>query len=278
MPGQPPASRPDRGRERWARLALGIAAACGLLAGVYLWQPLRYDFLPRRPRTPLPWTDPESHRLFAPGVRVTLVMAHPDDSELYLSGTLLRLRKTGAVVSLVILTDGDKGYYPFGDPAGLRKVRRAEQDEAGRLWGAREIVYLGGRDGRVKVEAEVIERVAAELRRLRPEYIVTLDGAYPPRLTHRDHRRADAIVSEAARRARVGRWLMRCSTLAPNFAVDVTAEWPRRWAPLLAHRSQFRGRRLRHVRAIITRNARAEGRLLGVPWAEGLRCERLPAW
>ena len=199
-------------------------------------------------------------------------MAHPDDPEFYVAGLLTRLAASGARLSLIVATDGDKGYYPFGDSGALRRTRRREQDAAAAGWNAREVVYLGYPDGRLPESPEVVAAIVRELRRLRPEYVLLLDGRYPPRLTHRDHRRAGRMAAEAARQAGASRWLLHCSTGAPNFAVDVTGQWDRRWELLRIHRSQFRGRRLRRVQDLITRNAISDGRLLGVRYAEGLRC------
>jgi len=247
------------------------AAICGL----YLWQPLRYDLISPTPPRPHPWTDPDSERLFRPGTRVTVVTAHPDDSEFYIAGLLTRLARSGARLSLIVATDGDKGYYPFGDPGALRAIRRREQDEAARRWKASEVVYLGYPDGRLRHTRELVARIAGALRRLRPEYVLVLDAAYPPRLSHRDHRRAGAAAEEAARQTETTAWLLRFSTTAPNFAFDVTDLWEERMALLGVHASQFHGARLRRVTGIITRNAGRDGRLLGVRHAEGLRCMRL---
>src|SRR5579862_2205383 len=124
-------------RSGWAAVALVIGAA-----GLYEYQPQRYDLFPRPAPTMNPWTDPDSARLFAPGARVTIVTAHPDDAEFYIGGLLTRLAASGAHLSLIVTTDGDKGYYPFENAAENRRIRRLEQTEAARQWQAESVSFL----------------------------------------------------------------------------------------------------------------------------------------
>ena len=95
--------------------------------GFYFYQPVRVDLFPRPLPSPNPPVDPDAKGLFAKGARVALLTAHPDDAEYYAGGLLARLHKTGARVTLVVMTDGDKGFYPWEDAAANRRVRRAEQ-------------------------------------------------------------------------------------------------------------------------------------------------------
>ena len=272
----PPATDPQkRRRSRARRWWGGFGCTLALAWGGYLYQPLRYDFIPRRPPQPHPWTDPDRAHLFSPRARVTIINAHPDDSEFYLGGTLPQLARAGTQLSLIVATDGDKGYQPFRDTAAITRTRRREQDAAARQWNAQEVIYLGRRDGRLRHTPELEATLEAHLRRLQPEYVLVLDAEYPPRLTHGDHRVAGTAGAAAARRVESVRWLLHFSTIAPNFAVDVTNEWQRRWELLHVHASEFNGYKRERVHAIITRNAEVDGNKIGTRYAEGLRCVRL---
>lgn len=253
------------------RLLVAAAAAYGF----YRWQPYRFDPFPRLAPADNPWVDPESDRLFSAGTRVAIVTAHPDDSEFYLAGTLTQLGESGARISLIVATDGDKGYYPLGDAERNRRIRRQEQIDAARRWGGEHVVFLGYPDGRLPQSPELVDRVAAALASISPEYVLGFDSAYPPRVSHRDHRCAGWATEEAVRRAESARWLMRYSTIAPNCAVDVTPQWPIRLGLLRVHRTQFYGAKLRRVVRMITRSAEWDGKPMGVRYAEGFRCERL---
>jgi LmbE family N-acetylglucosaminyl deacetylase len=257
-------------QRRWLTLTVGVLGG----AALYWWQPQRLTSLRPRPASG-PWTDPESERLFSADARVALVTAHPDDSEFYLGGLLQQLARAGAWLNLVVATDGDKGYQPFQDPARNVRTRRREQDTAARAWGAREVIYLGGRDGRLRAGPALVARLTRELERIRPEYVLLFDAESPPRVTHRDHLAIGAATGRAAREVEGIRWLLHFSTSAPNFAVDVTPDWERRWDLLHLHRSQFHGWRDYLARRIIIASASADGRLLRVPYGEGLRCERV---
>ncbi len=260
---------------RSGRVLKTLAVLGGVLWGVYQYQPQRYDFIPRQLPASNPWTDPDSERLFSPGVRVTIVTAHPDDAEFYIGGLLTRLAKSGAILSLVVATDGDKGYYPFEDAARNRAVRRDEQEAAAKLWNAEEVVYLGYPDGRFDVSAQSVSDIAAELRRLQPDYIFAFDGDFPPRLSHGDHRNAGTATERAVKQTGVGRWLLRYSTIAPNFAFDVTNAWQRKLEVLAVHKSQFAGGKLNFVSNLIAGSATRDGALINTRYAEGVRCTRL---
>jgi LmbE family N-acetylglucosaminyl deacetylase len=262
-----------------SRCLWGAAGLLGL-AVLYCWQPQRLALLRRRPRAN-PWTDPDSGRLFQPGTRVCLLVAHPDDAEFYAGGLLCRLGRTGARLSMLIATDGDKGYQPFQDASANRRRRREEQEAAARLWSQpdapAEIIYLGYRDASLHVAPELAAALARELRRIQPDYILTFDADYPHRVSHRDHLALGRAAAQAVRESGVGEWLLRFGTCAPNFALEVAGEWDRRGEVLRAHRSQFSGLRGWVARRLIIRAGRIDGRRIGASLAEGLRCERLPA-
>src|SRR5271155_1613601 len=92
------------------RTGLGAGIFALALAGLYFYQPQRYDFFPRPAPEPNPPVDPDSKHLFAPGTRVAVVAAHPDDPEFFIGGILTELAKAGAKIAIIMCTDGDKGY------------------------------------------------------------------------------------------------------------------------------------------------------------------------
>lgn len=264
-------NRRKRLRQRilFGMLGLGLAG----LAAVS-WAPWRYDLIPRT-LPPPERVDPNTAKLFAPGAKVLLITAHPDDAEFYLGGTLSKLADAGAEIRLVLITDGDKAYYPFQDVARNRRVRQAEQREAAAVWRAREVTFLGFADGRFSVDEPVLRAAQREIERFQPDYLFGFDADFPPRLSHRDHRNAGVVARIAAARSGKRLWLIRFSTIAPNYFVDTTALWQRKMALVAIHRSQFSGEKLVRIEQLIRKTDEKAGRKGGYSLAEGLRCERL---
>lgn len=266
-------------RSRGAKLlrrGLGtLAVLSGILVGLYEYQPQRYDFVPRSLPQHNPWTDPDSVKLFRAGTKILVVTAHPDDAEFYIGGLLTRLGTAGAQITLVVCTDGDKGYYPFEDWQRNRRVRQQEQRDAAKIWNAQSVEFLSYPDGRLFANPDVVERIAAIIKRVQPDYVLAFDTEYPPRLSHRDHRNAGEAVERAAHQAGIAARLLRFSTIAPNFAIDVTDQWPAKCELLAIHKSQFYSEKLRRIEGMVQRSAEDDGKLLRVQYAEGLRCTRL---
>jgi LmbE family N-acetylglucosaminyl deacetylase len=130
--------------------------------------------------------------------RVLVVAAHPDDPEFLAGGTIGRLVKEGREVAYVIVTNGNKG---SGDRAvtspQLVPVREEEQRRAARALGVARVAFLGYEDGELEDTRELRRDVTREIRRWRPDLIITLN----PRRTysdfpgwHRDHRTTGRVV------------------------------------------------------------------------------------
>lgn len=268
---------PDQAARKRRNLRRRLWVYGSLIGGFWafwVWQPWEFDLFPRSIPAHNPALDPDSKALFSPKARVLLVTGHPDDAEFYLGGLLVRLHDAGAEIQLVAMTDGDKGYYPWEDSASNRRTRRAEQTEATSHWSVLEPTFLGFRDGRLGVGEREIEALRTRIAEFRPTWVLAFDSVYPPRFSHRDHRRSGAIAEEAVRGTSV-QWLMRFSTRAPNFVVDVTDQWEAHQKLLAIHRSQFFGERLNRVRNLVESNLADDGARIGVPLGVGFRCSRV---
>ncbi len=123
--------------------------------------------------------------------RLMAVLAHPDDESLGLGGTLATYAARGVETYVVTATRGERGrYFANADrpsDADVGRVREAELRAATRTLGVRELVLLGYTDGELDRADpnEAIGRIVAQLRRVRPQVVVTFDpfGAYG----HPDH-------------------------------------------------------------------------------------------
>ena len=129
--------------------------------------------------------------------RVMVVTAHPDDPEFGAGGTVAKLAREGREVTYIIVTNGSKG---SGDrqmtPERLAKIREEEQRNAARVLGVERVVFLGYEDGEVEDTRALRRDVTREMRRWRPDLIITQNPArtYNLYASHRDHRITAGVV------------------------------------------------------------------------------------
>lgn len=124
-------------------------------------------------------------------LKLLAVFPHPDDESLGLGGTLARYAAEGIETYLICATRGERGWNgPEEQNPGLAamgRIREAELRCAASRLGLRELVLLDYIDGDVDQAdpAEVIGRITACVRRIRPQVVVTFppDGHYG----HPDH-------------------------------------------------------------------------------------------
>jgi LmbE family N-acetylglucosaminyl deacetylase len=130
------------------------------------------------------------------------ITAHPDDIEFSCAGTLARWAKAGTRVSYVLCTSGDVGI----DEQGMTReratqIREAESLAAARLVGAAEVIFLREPDGLLQPTLELRGRLVREIRRFRPEVVVTGDPtivwAGNDYINHPDHRAAATAALDA---------------------------------------------------------------------------------
>jgi len=130
--------------------------------------------------------------------RVLVIAAHPDDPDFLAGGTVARLAQEGREVAYVILTNGNKGSGNRGVKSEqLAPIREEEQRRAAHVLGVRHVEFLGYEDGELEDTRELRRDVTREIRRWRPDLIITLN----PHRTynnfpgwHRDHRVTGRVV------------------------------------------------------------------------------------
>jgi LmbE family N-acetylglucosaminyl deacetylase len=260
------------------RVLKRVAAIAGLttlgLVAFYRWQPQRYQFRERPTPDDNPAIDPASEFLFSEDSSIVVVIAHPDDAEFYLGGTLARLKEYGARIALIVTTDGDKGYYPMVNAEKNRSLRKREQVESALLYGCEEVIFLGGRDGRLKKDSNLVRQIRDFIESFGAQYVFSFDPLYPPKVQHSDHLRTGEATAEAVKDLEDVEWLVQFSTSAANFAVDITDSWSEKRRLLAVHKSQFHGRKQRFIEDMLRNRAAQDGALAGVPLAEAFRVVR----
>ena len=124
-------------------------------------------------------------------LKLMCILAHPDDESLGAGGILARYAAEGIETYLVTATRGERGWYgpaeDYPGPDALGRQREAELRAATTVLGVRDLTILDYHDGELHQAdpAKAIRKIVAELRRIRPQVVVTFDpnGAYG----HPDH-------------------------------------------------------------------------------------------
>jgi bacillithiol biosynthesis deacetylase BshB2 len=127
-------------------------------------------------------------RISAAPLRLTLVLAHPDDETFICGGTIAKYAEQGAELSLICATKGEMGRRmgnpPFANRETMPALREDELRKACRILGIGDLRFLGLRDK--LVECEPPERLAADVRKelllRKPQVVLTFHeriGGHP---------------------------------------------------------------------------------------------------
>ena len=129
---------------------------------------------------------------------VLAVFPHPDDEAITCGGTLSRLSKGGATVTVLILTGGERGNPSGRFDEGLKTTRKSEADDAARILGVSRLAVADFRDGGVEAERERARTYLADiLIQLQPDLVITYDLAGLD--GHPDHVACSDILTELRR-------------------------------------------------------------------------------
>lgn len=134
--------------------------------------------------------------------RVLVVLAHPDDPEFFCGATIAKWTREGKQVRYCLLTCGTKGSDdPSMTTEQLCAIRHEEQANAARELGVTDLVWLDFVDGEVVPSLEARVKVAREIRRFKPDIVVTSDPLVLYSrfgwINHPDHRAAGQITLDA---------------------------------------------------------------------------------
>lgn len=186
-----------------------------------------------------------------------VIVAHPDDAEFTVAGTVAAWTKAGCRVTYVVCTDGNAGSQESGmTRAKLAKIRRVEQRAACATLGVSEVVFLGYDDGQLQPTLDLRRDLVRVIRQYKPEVVMTGDPTAlfygDEYINHPDHRAAaqaalDAVAPASAMPLlwpEVGAPHRVCQVYVqgngtPNVWVDVTETIEQKIAALKQHASQM---------------------------------------
>ncbi|MDZ4064148.1 MAG: bacillithiol biosynthesis deacetylase BshB1 [Coriobacteriia bacterium] len=179
-------------------------------------------------------------------VDVVCVGAHPDDVEIGMGATIVKMVRSGLSVAIVDLTDGEP------TPHGTRETRAIESARAEKILGVAQRRTLSGTNRSLLDTIEARTELAGVLRELRPGMIFVPF----PEDAHPDHIAASSIARAARFYAkftktdmtgephyasRVYQYMAVHMRLVrePSFVVEVAKELPVKLEALAAYESQF---------------------------------------
>ncbi len=186
---------------------------------------------------------------------VLVIMAHPDDAEFGVAGTIAHWTESGKEVVYVICTSGEKGTTdPNLQPEQLAQIREQEQRDAARVLGVREVEFLRYPDQGLEDTTAFRKKLVQVIRTYRPRTVVTSDP-YRRYIWHRDHRIVGQVVLDAvypfARDHLAYPDLMKQGFLphkveellfwgadSTNYTYDITETFDAKLAALRCHKSQ----------------------------------------
>jgi len=193
--------------------------------------------------------------------RVLAISPHPDDLDFGCAGTMAKFASLGDKIFYLIVSDGSKGVHK-GEffSKELVEIRKKEQREAAEVVGAKEVYFLGLKDGEIEDTKGLRRELVKWIRKLRPDIIFTFDPANKsfdsfPRY-HRDHRKVaeaafDAIYPAAGNKSFFPElykkgyepyqpkevWFF--AATKPNKIIDIKATIDKKIKALSCHKSQI---------------------------------------
>ena len=105
--------------------------------------------------------------------RVLAVVAHPDDVDYGSAGTIAQWTSRGVEVAYCIATYGDAGGFDDTPREQMAALRESEQRAAAAAVGVTDVTFLGYPDGQLAVSYELRRDISRQIRRVRPQLILT---------------------------------------------------------------------------------------------------------
>jgi len=178
-------------------------------------------------------------------MKIICIGSHPDDVELAMGGTLLRILERGNEVLIVDLSNGEP------TPFGSIEIREKESQEVAKILGIKRLT-LKNKNRYIFDTIEAREELAEVFREFRPEVIFT----HYEFDTHPDHTNASKLTEAARFYSKLTKTTMRGDpffpkkiiyyfpnhihlNLLPSFCIDITKQIDNKLKILNLFHSQF---------------------------------------
>lgn len=228
-------------------------------------------------------------------MRILSIHAHPDDMEILAGGTLALLADRGHHITVVTMTPGDKGSNTL-EPDAIAAVRREEARRSAAMIGA-DYICAEFRDLEIFNDNASRQAVTEILRITRPDVVLTSS----PADYLCDHEATSLLVRDAMFGASAPNYRTGAAQPAkplngiphlyfmdaisghdregrpihPDFVVDVSTTFRRKWDMLAAHASQREWLRAQHgmddYMIMMETWTKTCGQRAGIEFGEGFR-------
>ena len=194
---------------------------------------------------------------------ILVILAHPDDPEFFCGASLGKWARAGHHITYLLLTCGDKGFNDGTTlanmtPEKLCGIRHEEQHAAADVIGAKAVHFMDVEDGYLVPDIKLRRAIVREIRRHKPDILVTCDpqtlfAAYG--INHPDHRACGQVVLDAVFPAagspvffpellaegfepHMPKEVWCSLTMQPNTVLDVTTTWEIKLEAIKKHKTQ----------------------------------------
>lgn len=205
---------------------------------------------------------------------ILVIGPHPDDQELGMGGTIIRLASQGHKVHVLDMTNGEP------TPHGSIETRARESAAAAKIMGV-ERSLLGLTNREVVHNIESRHKLAAVIRIHRPDWLFI---PYPLD-AHPDHVAVTKIAEDARFDAKLSKsaipgqpWHPKriiyyfCTHLRlnfnPTFCIDITAQIDQKMQAIACYESQFKSNAAGDIPAMVKAVSAYFGTRIGTPHAE----------
>jgi bacillithiol biosynthesis deacetylase BshB1 len=179
--------------------------------------------------------------------KAMIIASHPDDAELAMGGTIVKMIESGWDVTIVDLTDGEP------TPFGSRELRQKETEKASNILGIKKRICLEMPNRYLQATLENRRKLAETIRLIQPDLIF---GPVIPDY-HPDHIETSKLVRAARFEAKFHKtdmagtphWVPREYSYysthrlcydKPSFIVDITDVWNKKIEAIKAYQSQLK--------------------------------------
>lgn len=219
-------------------------------------------------------------------MKVTAIMAHPDDADLWCGGTLRKYYEAGHEVSIIVVTNGRTGTNEPVSDEWLIRTRQQEQEASSKTYHVQKVLFLGCEDSELFATPETRRKIITAIRTLAPDVILThnlLDQNSDHRVTAQlvtdsliplplENVRAEAPVVQKVP------VVFMADTYAgincqPEAYVDISSQFSYKRAAMQCHKTQLTGE-IKWLE-LMELQSRFRGFQAGVEYAEGFTAFRV---